>query len=188
MRKISVFNNITLDGYFVGANGDMSWAHKYDPEWTAFASDNAKGGGELLFGRVTYDMMVSYWPTPLAMQTLPIVAENMNKSRKYVVSRTLEHSQVTWNNTTLIKGDLVDEIRKLKHTPGDGIVILGSGSIVSQLTEAGLVDEFQIALMPVALGKGRTLFQTLKQKLDLKLTQSRAFGNGNVFLRYERAA
>ncbi len=186
MRKLSVFNAVSLDGYFVSENGDMSWAHKQDPEWLAFAAENAKGGGVLLFGRVTYDMMVSYWPTPLAMQQLPIVAEQMNKRQKVVFSRTME--KATWNNTTLVKGDLVEEVRKMKQHAGEDMVILGSGSIVSQLAQAGLIDEFQIALNPIALGQGRTMFEGLKEQVRLKLTQSRTFSNGNVFLRYALAA
>jgi len=67
MRKLIVFNSVTLDGYFTDANGDMSWAHKNDPEWNAFTAENAKGGGTLLFGRITYDLMVSFWPTPAAI-------------------------------------------------------------------------------------------------------------------------
>ncbi len=74
MRKLIVFNMVSLDGYFVDANGDMSWAHKQDDEWTAFVADNAKGGGELVFGRITYDLMASYWPTSVAVQNDPVVA------------------------------------------------------------------------------------------------------------------
>ena len=77
MGKLVVFNNVTLDGYFTGANGDFSWAHRdqHDPEWDAFVSENAGGGGMLLFGRITYEMMAAYWPTPMAMQANPAVAE-----------------------------------------------------------------------------------------------------------------
>jgi len=66
MQKLIVFNNVSLDGYFVDANGDMRWAHRPDPEWNEFAAGNASGGGTLLFGRATYDLMAGYWPTPLA--------------------------------------------------------------------------------------------------------------------------
>ena len=78
MRKIIVFNHVTLDGYFVDMNGDMSWAHKQDAEWNAFVAENARSGGELLFGRITYELMKSYWPTPAAAKAAPVVAEQMN--------------------------------------------------------------------------------------------------------------
>lgn len=186
MRKIIVFNQVSLDGYFVDRNGDMSWAHKQDPEWNAFAASNASGGGELLFGRVTYDLMVSYWPTPHALQNNPAVAEHMNALPKVVFSRTMDRP--SWNNTKLVKDNLAAEIRKMKQEPGQGMVILGSGSIVSQLAQEGLIDEYQIVVNPVVLGKGRTMFDGVKEKLPLKLTKTRAFGNGNVLLCYEPAA
>jgi len=186
VQKLIVFNNVSLDGYFVDANGDMRWAHRPDPEWNEFAAGNASGGGTLLFGRVTYDLMASYWPTPLAMKNDPAVAEGMNRSSKVVFSRTME--KASWNNTKLLKGDIVAEVRKMKEQPGTGMAILGSGIIVSQLAQEGLIDEFQIALIPVVLGKGRTMFEGVANRLALKLISSRAFGNGNVVLRYEPIA
>ena len=188
MRKLIVFNQVSLDGYFVDGNGDMSWAHKPpdDAEWNAFVAENTSGGGELVFGRVTYELMTSYWPTTLATKNAPVVAERMNSLQKVVFSRTLD--KASWNNTKLLKGDLAAEIRKMKKEPGPGLAILGSGSIVSQLAQEGLIDEFQTVVNPVALGKGRTMFDGIKNKLDLKLTKTRAFGNGNVLLCYEPMA
>jgi len=183
MQKLIVFNNISLDGYFVDANGDMRWAHRPDAEWNEFAAGNASGGGTLLFGRVTYDLMVSYWPTPLAMKNDPTVAEGMNRSSKVVFSRTMERA--LWNNTKLVKGDIAAEVRKMKQQPGKGMAILGSGTVVSQLAQEGLIDEFQLAVIPIVLGKGRTLFEGVTKRLPMKLISSRAFGNGNVVLRYE---
>jgi dihydrofolate reductase len=185
MRRIVVFNTISLDGYFTDQNGDMSWAHKQDEEWNAFTAENAKSGGELVFGRVTYDLMHSFWRTPMAAERFPEVAKGMNEIPKVVFSRTLD--KASWNNTRLIKGDLAQETRKLKDEPGDNLVILGSGSIVSQLTQAGLIDEFQIVVGPIVLGAGRTMFEGLTNKLGLKRTSSRAFANGNVLLCYEPA-
>jgi dihydrofolate reductase len=188
VRRLISFTQVTLDGYFTGRNGDLSWAHEgpQDAEWNAFVSGNASGGGQLLFGRITYELMVSYWPTPVALERDPAVAEGMNKLPKVVFSRTLD--KVSWNNTRLVKGDLATEVRKMKREPGEGMVILGSGSIVSQLTQAGLIDEYQVVVKPVALGEGRTLFDGVKQKLALKLTKTRAFTNGNVMLCYEPEA
>jgi dihydrofolate reductase len=184
MRKLSVFNHVTLDGYFVGANGDMSWAHKDsgDKEWSAFVAENAGGGGVLVFGRVTYQMMASYWPTPVAKQNDPAVAERMNGLPKVVFSRTLD--KVSWSNTTLFKSGLAAEIRKLKAQSGPDLVILGSGTIVAQLAPEGLIDEYQIVLNPIALGTGRTLFEGVKHKVALKLNKTRTFKNGNILLSY----
>jgi dihydrofolate reductase len=185
MRKVNVFNNVSLDGFFTDAKGDMSWAHKQDEEWNAFASANASGNGELLFGRVTYDMMAAFWPTPQAAKMLPKVAAGMNAMRKTVFSRTLD--TVAWQNTVLLKGDLVTEVRRLKQQPGPDIVILGSGSIVSQLTQARLIDEYQLVLNPIVVGRGRSLFETVVDTLNLTLTKTQSFRNGNVVLWYEMA-
>ncbi len=188
MRRLVVFNNITLDGYFTGADGDFSWAHRGsdDPEFSAFVEENARGGGELLFGRVTYELMASYWPTPLAAKNDPVVAERMNILPKVVFSRTLD--KPAWSNTRLVKGDIAAAVRQMKTQPGPGMAILGSGSIVAQLALEGLIDEYQIVLNPVVLGKGRTMFDGIKEQLNLKLARTRTFRNGKVFLCYEPIA
>jgi dihydrofolate reductase len=186
MRTVIAFEQVSLDGYFADGNGDMRWAHKHDPEWNAFAASNAGGGGALLFGRVTYELMASFWPTPAALEMDRVVTEAMNNLPKVVFSRTLK--QASWKNTTLVKGDLAAAVRKMKHESGPDMAILGSGSIVSQLAQAGLIDEFQIVVNPIVLGKGKTLFDGVKEKVNLKLTQTRAFGNGNVLLCYEPMA
>jgi len=188
LRRLVVFNNVSLDGYFVDMNGDMSWAKNPipDAEWDAFGAENAKGGGTLLFGRVTYELMASYWPTPLAAQNDPVVAKHMNSLPKVVFSRTLDRA--SWSNTKLVTDDMAAEIRRMKRQPGEDMAILGSGSIVSQLAQEGLVDEYQIVVNPVVLGAGRTLFDGVKERLPLKLTRTRAFGNGNVLLCYEPMA
>ena len=183
MSKLTVFNSVSADGYFTDAKGDMSWAHQDDPEWRDFTNENVRGdGGVLLFGRVTYEMMASYWPTPQAKKQFPEVADRMNNAQKVVFSKTL--NKVSWNNTRLIKGDLLNEVRKMKGGTED-ILILGSGKIVSQLAQANLVDQYQLILVPIVLGEGRTLFEGMKKKLRLKRTQSRTFKNGNVLLTYE---
>jgi len=188
MRRLTVFNHVSLDGYFVDANGSMSWAKTgtKDAEWNAFVAENAKGDSPLLFGRVTYELMASFWPTPMADQHDPVVAERMNKLPKIVFSRTLD--KASWSNTKLVKDDMFAEMRKMKKEPGEDMVILGSGSIVSQLAQEGLIDAYQVVVNPIVLGKGRTMFDGVKDKLNLKLTRTRAFGNGNVFLCYEPAA
>ena len=186
MRKLKVFNQVSLDGYFSDGHGDMSWAHKQDAEWRAFTEEHARGGGELVFGRVTYELMASFWPTPAALKTAPAVAERMNSLPKVVFSRTLDRA--SWNNTRLIKGDLAAEVRKLKAEPGPDMVIMGSGSIVSQLIDARLIDEVQIVVNAIVLGSGRTMFEGVKERADLRLKKTRSFSNGNVVLWYEATA
>jgi dihydrofolate reductase len=186
MRKLHVFENVTLDGFFTDDQQDMSWAHRrHDDEWNAFVSNNARGEAELLFGRVTFEMMAAFWPTPEAARMLPDVAAGMNRMRKYVFSRTLD--SVAWQNTTVLKGELVGEAIKLKREAGPDLVILGSGSVVSQLTQARLIDEYQFALHPLVLGRGRTLFETVTRHLPLRLTRTESFKNGNVVLWYSAA-
>ncbi len=185
MAKLGVFNHVSLDGYFTGPGGRFDWAKdgNDDPEYVAFVAENAAGGGRLLFGRITYEMMASYWPTPVADQHDPVVAAGMNQLPKVVFSTTLERAD--WNNTELVRGDLLTSVRKMKAGPGPDMVILGSGTIVAQLARAGLIDTYQIMLDPVALGGGRSMFEGIPETLNLRLTQSRTFANGKVFLCYE---
>ena len=187
MRKVTVFNHVSLDGYFTDKNSDMSWAHANDdPEWNAFTEENAKGGGVLLFGRKTYEMMAGYWPTPAAIKQFPEIAEGMNNQPKVVFSRTLD--KASWKNTKLVKSDPAAEVRKMKKESGKDMVIMGSGTIVSQLAQAGLIDELQIVVNPIIVGEGRTLFEGVKNKVPLKETKTRTFKNGSVLMCYETKA
>jgi dihydrofolate reductase len=183
MATLKVFENISLDGYFTDAHGKMEFARKdpHDKEWTEYVSGNAGGSGLLIFGRITYQEMASFWPTPMAAQMLPVVAKRMNASPKVVFSRTLPNA--AWAHSRLIKEDPVGAIRALKESATD-MVILGSGSLVAQLAPYRLIDEYQFVVAPVALGAGRTLFQGIREPVPLRLTKSRAFGNGNVVLSY----
>jgi dihydrofolate reductase len=187
MRRLTVFNQVSVDGYIADARGDMSWAHRApdDAEWGAWVQGNARGGGELLFGRKTYDLMAGYWPTPAAMKSNPVVAERMNALPKVVFSRTMERA--AWRNTTLVSGDLVESVRRMKRETGPGMVIMGSGSIVAQLAPESVIDAYQIVVIPVALGAGRTMFEGLPRNLDFRLVSSRAFANGNIVITYEPA-
>jgi len=180
MRKLRVFESISVDGYFADAKDDISWAHagREDSEFLGWVSGNASSGGALLFGRKTYQMMEAFWPTPIAAQQMPAVAKGMNAATKYVASNTI---QPTWQNTQLLKGNLVTAVRDLKASPGPDITILGSGSVAAQLGEAGLVGEYQFVIIPVALGAGRTVFT---QGRKLRLLNQRTFRSGNVVVTY----
>ena len=181
MARLSSFTMVSLDGCYADASGGMSWAHATDPETKAFTAENAKGGGMLVFGRVTYEMMASYWPTPMAAQNDPAVAEGMNRMPKVVFSKTLKRAE--WSGTTLAKGELVSEMKKLKQGKLD-LVVLGSGTLVGALAQAGLIDEYQLLVNPLVLGAGRRLFDGVTGMPRLELSSTRRFENGNVFLRY----
>ncbi len=198
MPRIIAFNNVTLDGFFAGESGDISWAKGHmDDEFTAFVAANAVAGGQLLFGRITYELMASYWPTAFAAEHDPQVAERMNSLAKVVFSRTLR--EAAWKNTELVSGDLVESVRQMKSAAGPDMAILGSGSVVAQLAQAGLIDEYQFVVNPVIIGKGRTMFQStgfeatggfagVSRVIDLKLMKTRSFANGNVVLWYQPAS
>ncbi|MGK4008986.1 dihydrofolate reductase family protein [Sorangium sp. So ce1036] len=187
MRKLTVFESVSLDGYFVDARGDMSWAHASsagDPEWARFTSENARGGrGTLLFGRRTYELMAGFWTTEAARQQMPEVAEGMARMEKLVVSRTLE--QVGWTNASLLRGDLLERIAAMKQGSGEPILVMGSGTIVAQLARAGLIDGYTFVIAPILLGGGRTLFEGLDHAVALRRVSERTFENGNIVATYE---
>jgi dihydrofolate reductase len=189
MRRLNVFNQISVDGYFKTPSGDIRWMHQpadEDEEFKQFTNDNAVAGGVLLFGRKTYETMASFWPTPAAAEQFPDVARQMNSLPKIVFSKTLDKG--TWNNTTIITGDPVAAVTKMKSEPGEPLAILGTGSIVSQLARAGLIDEYQMLVIPIVLGEGTSMFDGVNKMIDLTLTKTRTFRNGKAFLVYEPKA
>ena len=139
----------------------------------------------LLFGRVTYEVMASYWPTPTAIENDPIVARKMNSISKIVFSRTLDRAD--WNNTRLVKEDLAGEIQALKQMPGKDLFIFGSSRLAASLAQMGLIDEYRIMVNPIVLGSGKPLLGGIKEKLPLKLINSMTFHNGNILLYYKPA-
>ena len=173
---------VSLDSFHEGKNGDISWHNADNDEFNQFAVQQTSEADILLFGRKTYELMVSYWPTEAAKRDDPIVARLMNNLPKIVVSKTLD--KVTWENTRLVRENVAEIIAKLKEQPGKDIAILGSSELTVFLTQQGLVDEYRIMVNPVALGNGKSLFKGLEDKLNLKFTDSRIFRNGNVLLYY----
>ena len=184
MGRLTVFNFTTLNGFFKGPNEDISW-HKHGDEEAKFSEENANRDGIILFGRVTYEMMASFWPTLMAKEQFPKVAEGMNSCEKIVFSRTLKKAE--WNNTRIISGDLEKEVKQLKKESAKEMPVLGSGTIVTQLADLGLVDEYQVMIDPVAIGQGTPIFQGIKKQLDLKLTNTRTFNSGIMLLCYTPA-
>ncbi len=184
MPRLSSFISLSIDGCYADAGGGMSWADAQDPEQAEFTGANARGGGALVFGRVTYEMMAAFWPTPTAAQLMPDVAAQMNALPKIVFSRTL--SSADWSNTR-VNADVAGELRKLKSGKGPDMAILGSGSIVLEAAAAGLLDELQVMLVPVTLGAGKRLFDGLPRSLAWRREEVRQFSNGNVFVRWRPA-
>jgi dihydrofolate reductase len=185
VRRLSVFNFVSLDGYFSSVEGGNRWLRNPNPdsEWDALLANNATSEGQLLLGRITYDALSRHWTSPRATLVDATVARAMNAVPKVVFSRTLE--KASWNNTRVVKSDILAEVRKLKEEPGFDMVILGSGSIITQLTHEGLIDEYQLVVVPIVLGDGRSMFHGLQKNLPLKLTNQRSFANGNIILSYE---
>jgi len=183
MGKLVVFNFVTLNGFFKGPGGDISWhQHGGMQDEKEFAERNAQSGATLLFGRVTYQMMAGYWPSPIARQNDPVMAEGMNKADKIVFSKTLDKAE--WSNTRLIRGNMIEEVRKLKEVPGKDMAILGSGTIATQLAEHGLIDEYQLMVDPVVIGDGTPVFKNVDHQVSLKLTDTKVFKSGRVLLCY----
>jgi dihydrofolate reductase len=181
MRKLFLFMLVSLDGFFEAPNQDISWHHA-DEEFNEFAIQQTSEVGTLLFGRVTYEGMASYWPTEFAIRNDPAVAGLMNRLPKIVFSKTLD--KVKWNNTRLVKDNVMEEVLKLKQQPGKDIAIFGSSDLAVNLTEYGLIDEYRIMINPVLLGDGTSLLRGIKEKVNLRLLKARTFQSGNVLLYY----
>lgn len=181
MRKVDFFMLTSLDGYFEGPDKDITW-HNVDEEFNEFAIEQLNSVDTLIFGRVTYEMMASYWPTPAAVSNDPIVAGKMNSLPKIVYSKSL--SGVNWQNTRLIRDNFVEETLKLKQAPGRDLIIFGSSDLAVTFIEHGLIDEFRIMVNPVVLGDGKPLFKGLNDKLQLKLLKTKTFNAGNVLMYY----
>ena len=182
MRKIILFNMVSLDGFFEGPNREIDW-HNVDEEFNKYSIDQTRSAGGLLFGRVTYELMAGYWPTPDASSNDPQVAEMMNTLPKIVFSKTL--NQADWNNTRLVKEDAASEVSKLKQETGKDLYIFGSLKLSETLIRHSLIDEFRIMVNPVVIGRGRSLFPKIQDRLGLKLLDTRQFRSGNVLLAYQ---
>jgi dihydrofolate reductase len=184
MRKLYSFMVVTLDGFYEGPNGEFDWPN-VDQEFNEFGIEQLHDTDLLLFGRVTYEGMAGYWPTPAARQDDPEVAALMNGLPKVVVSTTL--ASADWADTRIVRGNLAEEIAKLKQEPGRGIAIMGSPALTVSLIELGLVDELRVLVNPIVLGDGHSLFRTTRDRLRLELLQTRTFRSGNVLLTYRPA-
>jgi dihydrofolate reductase len=185
MRKVIVSNLISLDGFMAGPNGEIDW-FVVDEEFDAYARELFASVDTLLFGRVTYQLMAGFWPTPAADAEDPFITERMNSLPKVVFSTTLETAE--WQNARLVRTSPVEEVSRLKRQPGASLMIFGSGTLVSALAPPGLIDEYRIVVNPVVLGSGKSLFRGIRERIDLKLLKTRTLACGDVILYYRPGA
>jgi dihydrofolate reductase len=181
VRKVIVFNMMSLDGFFEGPIHDISW-HNVDEEFNEFALEQIDSADTLLFGRITYQLMEGYWPTDEARRSDPVVADRMNMIHKIVFSRNLR--VVQWSNTQLFREDAAIEVARLKQQPGKDMLVFGSADLTASLTRAGVVDEYRVMVNPIVLGHGEPLFKDVTTAFLLELLSFRTFRNGNVLLSY----
>jgi dihydrofolate reductase len=180
VRKMFSFMMISADGYHADPGEALDW-HNVDQEFSQFALAQLREAGTLVFGRVTYEGMAAFWPTPAGEQSDPNVAQAMNTTPKIVISRTL--AQATWAGTQIISTNAEEELARLKQQPGRDIVIPGSSTLTASLLPTGLLDELRIMVNPVVLGQGRSLFAGAS-RTSLELLKIQQFASGNVLLYY----
>jgi dihydrofolate reductase len=198
MRRIIAFEHMSADGYFTSRDGKLDWTVP-DEEVERMGVGGAGAADMILFGRRTYEMFESFWPKVVTdAPTAPdphaegrataetrAMGEWINAATKWVFSRT--RKEVSWNNSHLRREIEAREIEALKRGPGKDIMIFGSGSVVSRLTELGLVDAYDLLVAPVLLGRGRPLIDGVSTSHRLKLAEARPFRSGNALLHYERS-
>lgn len=179
MRKLIVWNMMTLDGYFEGPTAWDLEMHGtvWGDELAAFSLEQGKEIGTLLFGRKTYEGMAAHWT-----QETGDIADMMNGIEKAVASRTL--TSADWNNTRLLSGDAAESVKALKAEEGKDVFVFGSADLLNTLLAANLVDEYRICLAPVVLGRGNPLFKPDSPRHDMTLLESRPLKTGGLILRY----
>jgi len=181
VRKVVAVELVSVDGVM---ETPEEWAFSYSNDEMEEANASGMAASDaMLLGRVTYEALAAFWPhqpggTPMV--------DYINSVPKYVVAATLEEP-LEWNNSTLIKGDVAEEITELKRHPGKDITIIGSGALVRSLLRDGLLDELRLMVHPVVLGGGKRLFEDGGDRKALELVDSRTFGTGVLYLTYRPA-
>lgn len=181
MGKLILFNMMSLDGFFEGKIGDLSW-HQVDDEFNRFALEQLNAADHLIFGRKTYELMAAYWPSRQALANDPLIAQRMNELSKHVFSTTLE--QADWENTSLYRDDPVAAVSSLKQQSEKDLLMLGSAHLSQHLMKHRLIDLYRVMLNPVLLGSGRPLFTDSGRQQELVLKKVKPFTSGNVLLEY----
>ena len=198
-RRIVIFEWMTADGYFAGTDGNLDWVVPDDAQAKAAAREIARFD-TVLFGRRTYEQFAGFWPRILDegdSATVPdphhpgrrsrehrIVGIALDTMAKFVFSRTLK--EAGWRNSQILRSFDPRAIEAMKQQPGKDMIVFGSGSIVSQLTEHGLIDEYQFVACPVFIGQGRPLLSGLSSPLRLNLIDAAKYESGDLMIRYAR--
>jgi dihydrofolate reductase len=187
MRRLIVSEFVTLDGVMEAPGGEPThphtgWVFDYmSPEQEQYKLDEVLEAESLLLGRVTYEGFSAAWP-----ERSGVFADKMNSMPKHVVSSTLSEP-LEWDNSTVLRGDMKDEVTKLKEGGGGPIVVAGSSTLVHSLIETDLVDELRLMVFPVLIGGGKRVFPDSRQKKPLKLSDTQTFDSGVTVNAYERA-
>jgi dihydrofolate reductase len=185
MRKIILMMSVSLDGFIEGPNRELDW-HMVDDELHTHFNEQLKAMGGFLNGRLTYELMAAFWPTadmdPSSTGPMVEFARIWRDMPKFVYSRTLERAE--WN-TTVVRDLVAEEVQELKAQPG-GDLALGGADLAAAFMRHDLIDEYRLYVHPIVIGQGRPLFQPSDAKINLRLAETRAFGNGVVLLRYQR--
>lgn len=186
MRKIVLFEHLSIDGFAAGPDGEMEWIY-VDEGIFEVAGQMTDQSDMALYGRVTFELMDSYWPT--AADQPGASAHDLQHAAWYkgvpklVLSRTLKSDR---KDITIIGDNVITQIKNLQRQPGKTILMLGSPSAAHSLIRENLIDEYWLFINPVIMGEGKPLFPDLKSRLSLKLVESRGFNGGVVLLRYEK--
>ena len=180
MRKLKLQVQMTVDGYIAGINGEMDWTTRdWDDKLKKYVGEITEPVDCIILGRKLAQGFIPYWASHPEQEG----ADKFNSTKKFVFTKTLEKSE--WDNTVLAKGDLVEEIAKLKKQDGQDIIAYGGATFVSALIKHGLIDEFHLFINPTAIGNGMSIFKELDGKQDLALVKSTSFDCGIVVLNYE---
>jgi dihydrofolate reductase len=200
MRRIVMFSWVTADGYFAGADGNLNWIVPAK-EHARAAAEGIAGFDTVLFGRRTYELFEAFWRHAIVDETPTVqdphdpgqrsrenrvIAVALNDMTKLVFSRTL--TGVRWQNSRLVSELDPREIETMKQQPGKDMIVFGSGSIVSKLTEHGLIDEYEFVVCPIILGSGRSLLSEVSKSRKLELRETKRYRSGDIMLRYARAS
>ncbi|MEJ7681070.1 MAG: dihydrofolate reductase family protein [Segetibacter sp.] len=185
MRKLVLLMHTSLDGFVAGLNGEMDWIH-VDDEMFDIAGERTDEADTALYGRVTYQMMESYWPTaadqPAASKHDIEHSRWYNSVEKVVLSRTIKSTDL--GNTKIVNENISGEIRNLKQETGKNILLIGSPSAVHSLMKENLIDEYWLFVNPILLGQGIPLFKDIKNMVKLNLLSNKVFTSGVVCLHY----
>jgi len=183
MRKLKLQVQMTVDGFIAGPNGEMDWsAFDWDNELKKYVKEITEPVDCIVLGRKLAQGFIPYWASKPEGEDAWGV-DKLNNTTKVIFTKTLDKSE--WDNTVLAKGDLVDEITKLKKQDGKDIIAYGGATFVSALIKQGLIDEFHLFINPTAIGNGMTIFKELDSKQNLTLVKSTSFDCGIVVLNYE---